>query len=228
MKDNRTLVIGIMTAVVGFILVGGFVYFGLRQTVTAVSPMPTIPVENVVPGNSVFEINPQESEARFSLNEVLRGVDNLVVGTSSNLAGQIAFNPEDLSLAQVGIIAVDARTLTTDSNLRNNTLRNDILFAFVYEQIIFQPTGISGLPDTITVGEEVTFDLTGDLTIRDITNPVTFSVTAQLTAPERLEGSASTTVTRSDYQLEIPSVPGVASVDDEVVIEFDFVAEQIQ
>lgn len=228
MKDNRTLVIGIMTAVVGFILVGGFVYFGLRQTVTAVSPMPTIPVENVVPGNSVFEINPQESEARFSLNEVLRGIDNLVVGTSSNLAGQIAINPDDLSSAQVGTIAVDARTLTTDSNLRNNTLRNDILFAFVYEQIIFVPTAITGLPDSVAVGERITFDLAGDLTIRDITKPVTFSVTAQLTTPQRLEGSASTTVTRSAYELQIPSVPGVASVDDEVVIEFDFVAEQIQ
>jgi polyisoprenoid-binding protein YceI len=228
MKENRTLAIGIITAVVGFSLVGALVYFGLRQTVTAVSPMPTIPVENVAPGNTVFEINAQESEARFKLNEVLRGVDNLVVGTSSNLAGQIAFNPEDLSLAQVGTIAVDARTLTTDSNLRNNTLRNDILFAFVYEQIIFQPTGISGLPDTITVGEEVTFDLTGELTIRDITNPVTFSVTAQLITPERLEGLATTTVTRSAYELQIPSVPGVANVDDEVVVEFDFVADQVQ
>lgn len=228
MKDNRTLMIGILIVVVGFVVIAGIAYFGLRQSITAVAPMPTIPVENVAAGNTVFEINSQESEARFKLNEVLRGVDNLVVGTSSNLAGQIAFNPDDLLSAQVGTIAVDARTLATDSNLRNNTLRNDILFAFVYEQIIFEPTEITGLPNAVTVGETVAFDLTGDLTIRDVTNPVTFSVTAQLVTPEQLEGVATTTVTRADYQLEIPSAPGVADVDNEVVIEFEFVADQLQ
>ncbi len=228
MQTNRPLILGIVITVIGFVAVAIIAYMGLRQSVTAVVPMQTIPIENITAGNTLYEISPSTSEARFMLNETLRGVDTLVVGTTDQIAGQIAFNPDDLTKAQVGTTTVNAQALATDNNFRNNTLRSDILLAYLYEYIVFEPTAITELTSSISEGESTTFNITGDLTIRDITRPATFVVTAQLVSPTQLKGIATTTLTRSDFELQIPSVPGVANVDNEVMIEIEFVADQVQ
>ncbi len=66
--------------------------------------------------------------------------------------------------------------------------------------------------------------LDGDLTIRDITQPVTFNVTASAVSDSQIEGTASAIVQRADYNLQIPSVPSVADVEEEVELYINFVA----
>ena len=63
----------------------------------------------------------------------------------------------------------------------------------------------------------------GDLTIRGISNPVTFDVTVDEASADGIEASASATVDRTDWDLNIPSVPFVASVAEEVTLELDLV-----
>ena len=227
MKENRPLLIGILITIVGFVIVAGIVVLGLRQPVPEPTPLVARPIEDVNENNKLYEIVGDQSQVRFSLHEMLRGVDTEVIGETDQIVGQIAFNIEDLTAVQVGPISINASALTTDNNFRNNTLRNDILQAYFYEQITFAPTDIAQLSQSVGMGDVVAFTITGDLTIRDLTNPVTFAVTAQLVSPERLEGSATATITRADYQLNIPSVSGVADVDNEVILAFDFVAEAV-
>jgi polyisoprenoid-binding protein YceI len=74
------------------------------------------------------------------------------------------------------------------------------------------------------VGDTVEFAINGDLTIRDITQPVTFNVTATVASDSQIEGTAGTIVQRGDYNLIIPSVPNVADVEEEVELYIDFVA----
>ena len=206
-------------------------YMGLvRQGPTPI-PMEAIPIAELKQGNNVYEIVSEASEARFILDEVLRGVDTTVVGTTNQVAGQLAFSSDNIYEAQVGPILINARTLTTDNNFRNNALRNDILFASQYEFITFEPDSFSEIEvDTaVSPGEGLSFTISGDLTIRDITNPVTFSVSARYAeAGDEVNGLATTTIRRSDFQLEIPAVPGVANVDDEVKLEFEFVAKAVE
>jgi hypothetical protein len=63
--------------------------------------------------------------------------------------------------------------------------------------------------------------------VRDIVNSVTFDVTATVVSEDRLEGAASTVVTRAAYDLQIPNAPGVANVSEEVQLEIDFVATKV-
>jgi hypothetical protein len=49
-------------------------------------------------------------------------------------------------------------------------------------------------------------------------------VVATLASVDRLEGSASASVSRGDYGLQIPSLPHVANVDEDVKLYIDFVA----
>ena len=92
------------------------------------------------------------------------------------------------------------------------------------EFIRLTPTAISGLPASVSVGESATFTIEGDLTIREITQPVVFMVTATAVSQTQISGTATATVSRDTYDLRIPSVPSVANVDDAVVLTIEFSA----
>jgi polyisoprenoid-binding protein YceI len=74
------------------------------------------------------------------------------------------------------------------------------------------------------VGQEFTFQVAGDLTIRDITKPVVFDVTAQLVTEDQLIGHAVAKIQRGDFNIVIPSVPSVANVGEEIALEINLVA----
>jgi polyisoprenoid-binding protein YceI len=171
-----------------------------------------------------FQIVQADSEARFLIDEVLRGDPNTVVGATDQVAGQFAVNPNDLSAAQIGIIRVNARTLATDNDFRNRAIKNQILLTDDYEFVTFAPLEVIGLPERGAVGETYTFQIVGDLTITDVTRQVTFDVTATPTSETRIEGMAATAFPYADFELFIPEVPAVDAVDDEVRLELDFVA----
>lgn len=178
-------------------------------------------------GLTTFQILQDGSEASFSIYEELNGQPKTVVGATNQVAGEIALDLSDLSKTQVGVIQVNARTLATDNDRRNRAIRNFILNTDQYEFITFTPTAITGLSGAAQPGQPFTFQIAGDLTIRDVTQPVVFNVTAQGESLMRITGTATAVVRRSDYNLTIPSVPNVANVGEEVTLEIDFVAEAI-
>jgi polyisoprenoid-binding protein YceI len=53
---------------------------------------------------------------------------------------------------------------------------------------------------------------------------VTFDVTAQAVSNNQISGTATATIQRSDFNLQIPSVPRVANVGEQVALQIDFVA----
>lgn len=174
-----------------------------------------------------FVIDPSQSVASFEIDEVLRGSPKRVVGTTSEVAGQVLVDPRDLSTVQFSQIMVNARTFETDSGNRDRAIRGPVILNSAndeFELITFDVTDVEGLGATLPPGEAVTFTLTGDLLIRGTVNAVTFDVTATLVDEATIEGVAETTVLRSDYGIGIPSAPGVADVGDEVVVRLDFVA----
>ena len=182
-------------------------------------------MEEAVAGDPItFQIVQAESEARFLMDELLKGVPTTVIGVTDQVAGEILVDFANPADAQVGTINVNARTLTTDSDFRNKAIKNKILETDAYEFITFTPTAITGLPDSVSEGDSFEFEMTGDLTIRDITNEAVFIVSITAVSESRLEGSATSSVAREAYNLVIPSVPSVAEVDEDVVIELDFVA----
>jgi polyisoprenoid-binding protein YceI len=176
-----------------------------------------------------FEIIPEESEVRFILNEVLRGQPTTVIGRTSEVGGIIVIDPNTPANSIIGPIRINLRTLQTPEEMRNRTIRAEILETArdEYEFTEFIPKEIIGLPDSVEIGVPFSFTVVGDLPIRAITNEVSFDVTVNPISETRIEGSASTQVLRSDYDLNIPNVPSVANVTNEVQLEIDFVAEPV-
>lgn len=181
------------------------------------------------PGQTVFRIVQQESQASFTLQEDLRGIRTTVVGTTDQVAGDILVDSENPQGTQLGTIRINLRTLATDSGSRDRAIRGQILQSAKdqYEFTEFVPQSITGLPESVTVGQPFSFQVNGNLTLVDTTQPVTFEVTVTPVSGERIEGTGTTTVLRSDYGLQIPRVRGVANVTDEVELAIDFVATAV-
>lgn len=186
--------------------------------------------QEVAANRTLFRIVPEESQVRFILSEMLRGVPTTVTAMTDQIAGDIIVDFAQPSNSQVGMVRINARTLLTDNEFRNRAIRGEILESArdEYEFAEFNPTSVEGLPAIVTIGEPFTFTITGDLKVRDIVQPVTFEATVTPVSETRLEGSARATVTRTQYNLVIPNVPGVADVSDEVALEIDLVATAVE
>ena len=126
----------------------------------------------------------------------------------------------------MGVIRINVRTLRTDQDFRNIALRSDILESArdEYEFAEFHPVSINSLPDTVAIGDDLVFQITGDLVVHGVTQAATFETNITLVAEDRIEGYATATILYSDFNISIPSVPRVADVSDEVILEIDFVA----
>lgn len=194
-----------------------------EPTAAAAEQSPAQP--SAVAQPAVFEIVQAESEARFIIDEVLRGAPKRVVGVTDQVAGQIAIDPANPGATQLGPVTVNVRTLTTDNNFRNRAIKNQILNTNAYEFVTFQPTELVGLPEAVTVGEPMSFQVVGDLTIKDTTQSVTFDVTVTPVSETRIEGLATITFPYRDFNLRIPDAPAVDTVADDVTLELAFVAE---
>ena len=63
--------------------------------------------------------------------------------------------------------------------------------------------------------------------VAGVTEVVTFAVTVTPVSETRLEGQATTAFLYTDFDLTISDAPAVDTVEDEVRLEFEFVAEAI-
>jgi polyisoprenoid-binding protein YceI len=213
--------------IVGFLIIAGIWYLFLRPSEEKYEQPAVVPITTAGTAATIYELVAAESGIRFTMDELLRGQPKTVVGATRLVSGQIALNLADLSTAQIGVVQVNARSFFTDDVFRDEALHTFIIDSQTYPLVTFTPTSIDGLPEQIGVGETAVFTLTGDLTIRDITRPVTFDCTAVPISSTRLEGSAAATVSRSDFGLVIPQVTQVANVDEEFLIEIEFVAAAV-
>ncbi|MCY4024428.1 MAG: YceI family protein [Anaerolineaceae bacterium] len=177
-------------------------------------------------GARVFRIAQEESEVRFLIDEVLRGADFTVVGATDQVAGDLRVDKGDPAASEIGLIRINARTLTTDNGNRNRALRTFILKSAEdeFEYAEFETSEVTGMPESVTVGEPFDIQILGELRIAGATQALTFDATITLESEERLSGSARSSLQHADLGLTIPSVPFVSDVAEEVRLEIDFVA----
>ena len=217
-----------LLGLVGLVAVVGYAVF--KPTPEASGPIRAVAVGKApaaAPSAAavrVFEIRPEQSEARFVIDEVLRGEPKTVVGATNQVAGQITVDPNDLDTARLGTILVNARTFATDSNQRDRAIQNFVLQTAEYEYISFTPREVIGLPNRAGAGETLSLQVVGDLAIRGVAREVTFDATVTPESADRLTGRASTTIRYADWGISIPQVPAVTGVSEQVQLQLDFVA----
>lgn len=148
-----------------------------------------------------------------------------VIGTTEDVNGELVLNFGNPDLLESGSFVVNLVSLTTDQNRRDRYIRDNALESNAFPEATFEATAVSGLPDTYTEGEEINFDLTGDLTVRDVTTEVTFDVTAVM-EDGRLTGVAELPITMSTFGIDPPDFANTLTVADEFVIQVNFTAAE--
>ena len=174
----------------------------------------------------IYQIDKAASSVRFEINEILNGNPKRVVGVTTEVAGEMLIDFGDPAASRLGAVVINVRTLETDSNFRNRAMRGPILDSASDENefATFEPTDIEGLPDRVTVGDRVSLSVTGDFTLRGVTRAVVFDTEVMLVSADRIEISGSATVLRSEFGLDIPEVPSVSHVEDEILLVIDLAA----
>lgn len=210
--------------VVVLILAGIFYWSFFREAEVASEAIRDSVIELESSAGTVFTIDASQSTASFTIAEILRGEDFVVLGETDQVGGQVAFDSNDPTSAEIGEIVINARTFVTDSDMRNNAINNRILFTDEFEFVRFQPTAINGMPASVAVGDSVDVEIVGDLTIMEATLPVTFDTTLTFESESSITGSAETTIVYADFGVEVPLTPSVSFVADELTMMLDFVA----
>ena len=189
-----------------------------------------IPTAAPIPQPQLFRIVSAESEARFSVAETFpRGV---AVGKTNQIAGELLVDFANPSNSQLGTIRINLRTLQTDDPDRDRSIRCCVLLTAqdAYEFTDFVPTAITGLPESpVGVGQTIPFSVTGDLTLRGNTSPVTFSVRLEIINIEEIQGFATATVDRNLFGILNNDENGFDyhGVEDNVLLDFTFVARAV-
>lgn len=205
------------------------------STTTATTPESTPsdpPEESTVVSSSdggaavVYRIDADSSSVTFEIDEILNGSPKRVVGVTSDVAGEVLIDFGNPSASVLGTTVINVRTLETDSSFRDRAMRGPILGSASDENefAVFEPVSVDGLPEEVAIGETVKLVVTGDLTLSGTTKPVVFDIDVGLVSKERIEVTGAATVLRSDFGLQIPSVPSVSDVDDEIMLTVDLVA----
>jgi polyisoprenoid-binding protein YceI len=175
-----------------------------------------------------FAIVPEQSEARYRVQEQLAGFDlpNDAVGTTQAISGTVVISMDGSIDASASRFEVDLSTLTSDQSRRDNYLRTNTLRTDQYPLTVFVPEYVSGLPDDLPQSGQVAFSLVGNLTILDVTKPVEWDVTGNLQG-NVFSGLATTSFTFDYFELDQPRVASVLSIEDDIRLEVDFTLQRV-
>ena len=195
-----------------------------QTTETVVAP----PEADSGSGGITLEIS-SGSEARYRVREQLAFLDfpNDAVGVTQEVEGKLVLGPDGAVSAEDSLIRVDLSTLQSDEDRRDNYVRNGTLATSQYPHTDFVPTTISGLQWPLPSTGEASFSITGDMTIRDVTKEVTWEITTQFN-DDRITGTATTEFTFDEFDLNVPSVAVVLSVENNIRLEIDLVLQKTE
>jgi polyisoprenoid-binding protein YceI len=165
-----------------------------------------------------WQIDTAHSRAQFTVRHLM--ISN-IRGDFGAVTGTVEYDGKDLTKAKVNA-TIDVKSISTRVDKRDEHLKTDDFL-----DVANHPT-MTFVSTSITPAGNGKYNMTGNLTIRGTTKPVTF----ELTAPEgpittrgqtKIGASASGKINRKDFGVKYHEVMdnGGLGVADEVFIQLD-------
>ena len=189
------------------------------QTVDAPGGLAGVWTVQVAEGAGDLLGEPTVSFAGFRVDEVLNSIgDFTAVGRTADVSGSIELSNTSLVAATV---EVTMSTLRTDNSFRDGRIYG-ALNTSEFPKATFTLAVPVELPAGMADGEAFSGSAEGDLTIKGVTNRVTFDLQAQLVG-DIIVAVGSSDVVFSDYGVTAPTAPIVVSVEDHGIMEFQLI-----
>ena len=162
------------------------------------------------------------TEVRYRVRERLVGteLENDAIGVTRAVSGQIALAADGSIVPEESKLTIDVTGLKSDQDRRDNYVRRRLLVTDSFPTVVFAPTSITKGPKTIPTSGNGEFTLVGNLTVRGVTRPTTWTVKARY-LPTTVIGSTATAFTFADFTINQPRVPILLSVSDTIKLEGD-------
>ena len=151
------------------------------------------------------------SYAGYRVDEVLRGTHATVTGRTEQVEAEVTLDGGAVTAATV---TVDIASVRTDQAPRDLYFRSTALSADEFPSATFTLTEPAPLTDGTSAVE-----LTGEMTIKGVTKPVTVDAEAAQSADDAVQVVGSIPLTFADYGVEAPSL-GFVEVEDTGFVEF--------
>jgi polyisoprenoid-binding protein YceI len=170
-----------------------------------------------------LEVAPTGNEVRYRVREQLVNLElpNDAIGKTNAVTGSITLDSAGKVIPDGSRIVVEVAGLTSDKDRRDGYVRRRLLQTDSFPTVVLAPKEIRGLTYPLPASGSRTYDLVGDLTLKGVTRPTTWKVTANF-GRDTVTGSAATRFTFKDFDLTQPRVPVVLSVADTIGLEYDF------
>ena len=184
------------------------------------APTTTPTTDDTTDPSGVWTIS-TDSTLGYRVQEVLGGVDTEGAGRTNDVTGSITI---DGSQATAADFTVQMTSITSDSDRRDGQFNDRIMSTSDFPTSTFVLTAPIAFGQVPGEGETVSATATGDLTLRGVTNPVTFPVEAKLEGG-RIGVLGQIPILFSDYEIPDPS-NGFAIVKDNGLLEFVLVFDR--
>lgn len=182
----------------------------------------TAPAGSKGSAHITYNVAPIGNEARYRVFEELASIGhNEVIGKGRDVKGKIVLDGNGAIVKDSSKIVVNSQTLATDSKRRDNSLKTQTLETTKFPEVTLVPVSFDGFPGEIPAGQEKSFTLLADLTIRNVTKPTKWDVVARRQGND-IVGTAKTVFTLQDFEITKPKALMVFSVADTVRLEYDF------
>lgn len=172
-----------------------------------------------------WKVDPAHSSIEFQVKHMMV---SKVKGAFKDFSASIEMDPEDLTTANIHFEIASASIDTRQSDRDKHLVGDDFLSTEKYPKIVFRSISIA----KIDTNE---YDVTGELTIRDVTKPVTFQVTFEGSGKDPMGGAiiagfeATGKISRKDFDLNwnVALETGGVLVGDEIKVNIQLEASQV-
>ncbi len=162
-----------------------------------------------------------DSTLGYRVQEVLSGIDTEGAGRTNQVTGTLSIEGTSVVAAE---FTVQMASITSDSDRRDGQFRNRIMSTDDFPISTFVLTAPIDFGEIPAEGTPITATATGDLTLRGVTNSVTFDIEAQITGG-RIGVLGNIPVLFSEYEIPDPS-NAIATVKDNGLLEFVLVFDR--
>ncbi|MCL4161703.1 UNVERIFIED_CONTAM: hypothetical protein GTU68_000227 [Idotea baltica] len=156
-----------------------------------------ISLTSISPAHAInYNIDPAHTDVSFKVRHL--GISN-VRGQFIDFSGTIEFDPENIEASKTDV-TIKTSSIDTKNEKRDKHLRSDDFFDSAKKPVMsFKSTKVTNVKDK-------SFDVLGDLTLNNITKPVTLAVvhTGSVIDPwgnQRVGFEASASINRKDFGL---------------------------
>jgi polyisoprenoid-binding protein YceI len=197
---------------------------------TSTAPATTAPAPATAAGATggvTLILDSSASQASYRARESLvgRALPNEAVGTTRSVSGTIVLDSGGQVVADQSSVTVDLSGLQSDESRRDNFIKGNTLNVRQFPTATFVPRSVANLPGPLPTSGQANFQLNGDLTVRGVTRPVSWQVTANF-SPASVSGNATTSVQMTDFGMTPPKAGPVLSIEDQLGLELVFAANR--